>query len=223
VRRVGARQMVDFTPGRPCVRPRLRRTSVVKGVPRSRWLTALGLHDPLVIWWQPQTWPSWLAREALAARPDSLVLREARCHLGRPGFRTRQVTLVTTLLDAQTSRACDLAGLYRQRWQVATSLAHLTDPCIKISSSGGVGAILPCMNSTPSNWREARRFQAWHLKQQGWSQRRIAAALGVSEGAVSQWMKRARDGGVEALRHRPPPGAPSRLTAEQRAHLPALL
>jgi hypothetical protein len=125
VRRVGARQMVDFTPGRPCVRPRLRRTSVVKGVPRSRWLTALGLHDPLVIWWQPQTWPSWLAREALTARPDSLVLREACYHFGRPAFRTRQVTLVTSLLDAQTSRACDLAGLYRQRWQVATSLAHL--------------------------------------------------------------------------------------------------
>ena len=78
------------------------------------------------------------------------------------------------------------------------------------------------MNNTSRNWREARRLQAWHLKQQGWSQRRIAEALGVSEGAVSQWMTRAR-GGAEALRHRPPPGAPSRLTAAQRAHLPTLL
>src|SRR5918997_6102267 len=78
------------------------------------------------------------------------------------------------------------------------------------------------MNSTPHNWREARRLQAWHLKQQGWSQRHIAQALGVSEGAVSHWMTRA-GGGVEALRHRPPPGAPSRLTDEQRAHLPTLL
>src|SRR5918999_4430995 len=79
------------------------------------------------------------------------------------------------------------------------------------------------MNSTPYNWREARRLQAWHLKQQGWSPRRIAEALGLSEGALSQWMTRARDGGAEALRHRPPPGAPSRLTAEPRAHLPTLL
>ena len=79
------------------------------------------------------------------------------------------------------------------------------------------------MNNTSRNWREARRLQAWHLKRQGWSQRQIAAALGVSEGAVSQWMKRAGDGGADALRHRPPPGAPSRLTAEQRAHLPTLL
>ena len=79
------------------------------------------------------------------------------------------------------------------------------------------------MNYTPDNWREARRFQAWHLKQKGWSQRQSAEALGVSEGAVSQWMKRAGDGGAEALRHRPPPGAPCRLTDEQRAHLPTLL
>src|SRR5918992_2894671 len=85
------------------------------------------------------------------------------------------------------------------------------------------GGTLPCMNHSPTNWNEARRFQAWHLKQQGWSQRQIAEALGVSEGAVSQWMTRARNGGAEALRHRPPPGAPSRLTDTQRAHLPTLL
>ena len=48
------------------------------------------------------------------------------------------------------------------------------------------------MNPTPYTWKEARRLQAWHLKQTGWSQRRIAEALGVSEGAVSQWMIRAR-------------------------------
>lgn len=79
------------------------------------------------------------------------------------------------------------------------------------------------MNDTSRNWREPRRLQAWPLKQKGWSQRQIAEALGVSEGAVRQWMKRAGDGGAEALRHRPPPGAPSRLTDEQRAHLPTLL
>ena len=59
--------------------------------------------------------------------------------------------------------------------------------------------------------------------QQGWSQRQIAAALGVSEGAVSQWMARAREGGPEALRQRPRPGAPRRLPTAQLARLPALL
>ena len=78
------------------------------------------------------------------------------------------------------------------------------------------------MNLPPHNWKEARRLQAWHLTQRGWPQRQIAEALGGSEGAVSQWMARARDVGPEALRRRPPPGAPRRLSPEQLAHLPEL-
>jgi hypothetical protein len=53
------------------------------------------------------------------------VLREVRYPIGRPGFRSRQITLVTTLLDAEVYRVADLAERYRQRWQVETSLAHL--------------------------------------------------------------------------------------------------
>jgi hypothetical protein len=125
VLRVGARQMVDFTPGRPLVRPSVRRTSAVNGVARSRWLKSLGVHDQLVAWLKPKTCPSWLTREALAALPETLMLREVHYHIGRPGFRTRQITLVTTLLDAAIYRVADLAELYHQRWQVETSLAHL--------------------------------------------------------------------------------------------------
>jgi transposase len=79
------------------------------------------------------------------------------------------------------------------------------------------------MNPTPHTWKEARRLHAWHLTQQGWSQRQSAEALGVSEGAISQGMARARDVGPEALRRRPPPGAPRRLSPEQLARLPELL
>ena len=78
------------------------------------------------------------------------------------------------------------------------------------------------MNPSPQNWKEGRRLQAWQLKPRGWSQRQIAAALGVSEGAVSPWMTRARQGGPEALRHRPSPGVPRRLSCEQLARLPDL-
>src|SRR5512132_4623487 len=74
------------------------------------------------------------------------------------------------------------------------------------------------------DWREGRRLRAFELKQQGWSQQHIAQALGVSKGAVSQWMKRARDGGgAEALKRRPAPGARPRLSEDQRAKLPELL
>jgi hypothetical protein len=125
VLRVWARQIVDFTPGRPLVMPGVRRTPAVKGLPRSRWLKTLGFHDQLVTWFKPKTCPSWLTREAWAALPEAWVLRDVRDHLGMPGFRTRQMTLVTTRLDAQVYGAADLAERYRQRWQVETSLAYL--------------------------------------------------------------------------------------------------
>jgi transposase len=73
------------------------------------------------------------------------------------------------------------------------------------------------------DWREGRRQRAWELKQQGWKQQDIAVALGVTPGAVSQWLKRGREQGVEGLRRHPAPGRQARLTAEQLAQLPALL
>jgi transposase len=73
------------------------------------------------------------------------------------------------------------------------------------------------------DWREGRRRRAWELKQQGWKQSAIAAALGVTPGAVSQWLKRAREAGVDALRRHPAPGPRPKLTAEQLAQVPALL
>jgi transposase len=74
-----------------------------------------------------------------------------------------------------------------------------------------------------ADWREERRMQAWKLKEQGWQQKDIAQALGVSKGAVSQWMKRGREGGVQALKAHPPSGVKPRLSAEQKAQIPALL
>jgi len=70
---------------------------------------------------------------------------------------------------------------------------------------------------------EWRRLRTWQLHEDGWTGRAIAKALDVTEGAVSQWLKRAREQGPTALLHRMPPGPASKLTAEQLAQLPALL
>src|SRR5438874_12224628 len=74
-----------------------------------------------------------------------------------------------------------------------------------------------------ADWREERRKRAWELKEQGWQQKEIAKALGVSKGAVSQWMKRGREGGIEALKAHPPKGVKPKLPVEQKAQIPALL
>ena len=75
------------------------------------------------------------------------------------------------------------------------------------------------LSSQATNWREGRRFRAWELHQKGWKQQDIAEALGVTQGAVSQWLKRGRAGGVAALRHHPPPGATPRLSSAQQSQL----
>jgi transposase len=79
------------------------------------------------------------------------------------------------------------------------------------------------LSKQATDWREGRRLRAWELKQQGWSQQEIADALGVSKGAVSQWMRRGREGGVEGLRRRIAPGASPRLSQEERAKLRELV
>lgn len=73
------------------------------------------------------------------------------------------------------------------------------------------------------DWREARRRQAWELKQQGWKQKDIARALGVSEGAVSQWFKRVEQAGEAGLASHPPPGPTPKLSETQRQQIPQLL
>jgi transposase len=75
----------------------------------------------------------------------------------------------------------------------------------------------------PDDWREWRRLRALHLKQQGWYQRSIAAALGVAEDTVGRWLARARAGGPEALLARPRPGHWPKLSSAEKHLIPEFL
>src|ERR671915_2319276 len=75
----------------------------------------------------------------------------------------------------------------------------------------------------PNTWKEARRQRAFELKQQGWKQKDITEALAVSAAAVSQWLAKAREGGVAAWRAKPRPTGPIKLTAAQLRSIPELL
>lgn len=65
-------------------------------------------------------------------------------------------------------------------------------------------------------------MRAYELAQTGWSQTAIAEALGVTQSAVSKWLK-AAVAGPEALRARKSPGRPVKLSATQRKALVSLL
>jgi transposase len=73
------------------------------------------------------------------------------------------------------------------------------------------------------DWKEWRRCRAWDLYPQGWQQKKIAEALGVSKGAVSQWITRGREQGKEGLRGKVARGPEPKLSQEQLAQLPILL
>ena len=71
--------------------------------------------------------------------------------------------------------------------------------------------------------KEYRRFLAWQMHEQGLTQAQIARALGVSEGAVSQWFKAVKEQGLEALKSHPAPGQTPLLSAEQKQQLATML
>lgn len=123
VLRVHQRQIVDFTPRRPHARPGVKAAG--KGLPRSRWLRRLGPEDQVVEWAKPAERPEWMSAEDYAALPAALAVRELRYRIDRPGYRTRAVTLVTTLLDGEAYPAEALAELYGARWGAETNLRHL--------------------------------------------------------------------------------------------------
>lgn len=48
--------------------------------------------------------------------PDYLEIREVSVRVEQPGFRTKKLVIVTTILDPNEASKEDLAGLYRSRW-----------------------------------------------------------------------------------------------------------
>jgi Transposase DDE domain len=120
--RIHQKQIVDFTPGRRGAR---RGSKDLPGMPRSRWVLAHGDSDQVVAWFKPKRKPSWLDAADYAELPAELTVRELRYRVAVPGYRVREVTLVTTLLDAVTYTASALADLYYRRWQVEINFRHI--------------------------------------------------------------------------------------------------
>jgi hypothetical protein len=128
--RMHQKTIVSFRKGRLHIPPRprglvRRLLKGAKGLPRSRWIRWLGRHDQVVECYKPKQCPRWLSPEAYAALPESMLVRELRFTIELPGSRTKEVTLVTTLLDSLRHPAAELAQLYFDRWQVEVNLRHL--------------------------------------------------------------------------------------------------
>jgi hypothetical protein len=84
----------------------------------------LGPDDHVVSWPKPTSIRS-LDRAAYRALPESVTVREARVRVAQPGFRTRSVVVVTTLLDPRQVTREELGALYRARWNNELDLRAL--------------------------------------------------------------------------------------------------
>jgi len=77
--------------------------------------TRLGKDDHIVRWRKPTSIRS-VDRETYNSLPEDLTIRETRFRVQQPGFRSKSIVVVTTLLDADRTTKEDLAFLYRERW-----------------------------------------------------------------------------------------------------------
>lgn len=121
--RAHGKLIIDFTPGRRHLP--IGHKEQGKLLPHSRWLRSLGELDQIVEWSRPYIVPKWLTKEAWLALPATLQIRELRYRVNRPGFRVREITLTTTLLDPVRYPKEKLAEAYGLRWTIETCFSHI--------------------------------------------------------------------------------------------------
>jgi hypothetical protein len=92
-----------------------RTTRKIDGRRRRR---RLGPQDWEIRWGRPRRASAFLSAAQWSQVPATLTLRVVRGSLWRPGFRVRQVTLVTTLLDARLYPAEQILAAYARRWRL---------------------------------------------------------------------------------------------------------
>ena len=75
----------------------------------------LAKDDHIVRWPKPQK-PRSIDRKTYNSLPDFLTVRELCVRVEQPGFRTKTIIVVTTLLAPEEFAKSDLADLFRARW-----------------------------------------------------------------------------------------------------------
>lgn len=85
----------------------------------------LGPYDQIVLYSKPTRRPDWMDRQTYQRLPEQIAIRHVRYWVEQPGFRTREITLATTLLDECVYLREELANLYRRRWQAELNLRSL--------------------------------------------------------------------------------------------------
>lgn len=93
--------------------------------PDLRPLRRLSHDDQIAVWHRPRHRTRRLTRQAWVNLPETMTVRLVRCRVDTPGFRSRRIELLTTLLDDRTVPTAELLRLYRDRWLAELNLRSL--------------------------------------------------------------------------------------------------
>ena len=110
-----------------CIQRDVHSVMRVKGKRRRDFRSGerLSKNERLVRWEKPAQRATTISAQEWASLPDEITLRLVRCRMDVPGFRTREVILVTTLLDSKKYPPAALGWLYWRRWAMELTLRNL--------------------------------------------------------------------------------------------------
>lgn len=85
----------------------------------------LGRDERRVVWQKSREKPAYLTPEEWHALPPEVTVRVLRLRVQQAGFRTREIVLVTTLLDPLAYPRAEIAAAYLRRWRLEMCLDDL--------------------------------------------------------------------------------------------------
>jgi hypothetical protein len=90
-----------------------------------QFVKSLGKQDRLLYWIKMKPCPTWLSKSQWKKVPEKLLIREVSFQVTVRGFKTKRITLATTLFDQRQYPKEDLAQLYRRRWMAELYLRDI--------------------------------------------------------------------------------------------------
>jgi len=85
----------------------------------------LGIGDHIVTWSKPNRRPPGMSPDEFGKLPEQVEVREIHLLIQQKGFRSKEIIIVTSLIDAKVYTKAKLAQLYQWRWQVEVDLRHV--------------------------------------------------------------------------------------------------
>jgi hypothetical protein len=158
----------------------------------------LGRDDHLVTWTKYRTCPEWMDRATYEALPQTLTLREIRIRVPKGRGRTREIVVVTTLLDPGRYPKGEIAALYRMRWQAELDLRALKQTlqmdCLRCKTPAMLHKelwahflVYNLLRTIQAQAAEKHHRQPWQLSFKGTLQTLTAFAAVLAQTSPERW------------------------------------